>query len=280
MFNSIKTIIFGTTAHQYPNLPFSLSNDYISRIWLFSALFLVGILAILIPAYYFDPRLLNGVSVWSKPIKFSISLIIHFLTLTFLAQLIEVKRRTAVTLTLLAYASVASMLFEQLYISIQAGRGVKSHFNFSSEFTVQMYSLMGVGAFMLVLVTFVLGIMIKKYTSDDQSGYRLGAILGLTVGSVLTLLLAGYLSSNGSHFVGGETSDANGMAVVGWSKQIGDLRVPHFFATHMMQIIPLVGIVADKLKWQARKVVVISTIVMCSLTLGIFALALSGRPLF
>ncbi|TQV89438.1 hypothetical protein [Aliikangiella coralliicola] len=280
MLNQMKGNLLSPATRVYSSLPFKLPDDYITRAWFFSGLFLVGILVILLPAYYFDSRLLDGVSVWSKPIKFSVSLSMHFFTLAILAQLIDEKRRTGLTLTLLGYAAVASMLFEQIYISVQAGRGVKSHFNFSSEFTQQMYMLMGVGALFLVLITFVLGIMIKKYASHNHPGYRLGAVLGLTVGSVLTLLFAGYLSSNGSHFVGGNVSDADGVAVVGWSKQVGDLRIAHFLATHLMQIIPIIGIVADRMKWQGRRVVVGSTIVLVAACIALFMLALSGRPLF
>lgn len=280
MLNTLRAVVLGNSPRQYSDLPFLLPSDHITRVWFLSGLFLVGFFVILLPAYYFDSRLIDGISIWSKPIKFSISLSIHFFTLAILSQLIDKKRRAGITLTLLGYTAVISMIFEQLYISIQAGRGVKSHFNFSSELTIEIYKLMGIGAFFLVLVTFVLGIMIMRYSSNKNHGYRLGAILGLTFGSVLTLILAGYLSSNGSHFVGENASDANGMAVVGWSKQVGDLRVPHFLATHLMQIIPAIGFLSDKINWHAKTVVVISTIVLCSLTIGLFLLALSGRPLF
>lgn len=280
MLNLIRAIIGDRQPQQYADLPFSLPRDHITRIWFFSALFLVGMFAILLPAYYFDPRLLNGVSVWSKPLKFSLSLSIHFFTLAFLAQLIDRQKRTALTLTLIGYAAVASMLFEQLYISVQAGRGVKSHFNFTSDLTISMYSAMGVGAFILVLVTFVLGLMIMKHALKHRPGFRLGAILGLTLGSVLTLILAGYMSASGSHLVGGNVSDANGMAVVGWSKHVGDLRIPHFLATHLMQILPVIGILADRTKLPPRTLVTISAIVLSATTIGLFVLALSGRPLF
>jgi hypothetical protein len=280
MLNQLKTILFGKNQPPFLSLPFGLPSDHMTRTLFFSGLFLIGMFAVLLSAYYFDTRLLNGVSVWSKPMKFSLSLSIHFFTLALLAQLIEKKRRAGITLTLVGYTAVASMIFEQLYISVQAGRGVKSHFNFNSDFTAQMYSLMGVAAVFLVLVAFVLGIMIMKHSSKENPGYRLGAILGLTFGSVLTLILAGYLSNNGSHFVGGNATDANGMAIVGWSKQLGDLRIPHFLATHLIQILPVIGLVADKMKWRARSVVTISTIVLSITTLGLFMLALSGRPLF
>jgi hypothetical protein len=62
---------------------------------------------------------------------------------------------------------------------------------------------------------------------------------------------------------------------------VGDLRVPHFFATHMMQTIPLAGLVADRLfPTQAAIIVVwLATAAWTALTLWLFRQALSGVPL-
>ena len=261
----------------YPNLAFRLDNDHVTRAWVMSAWFLFGILTVLLSAYYFDARLLNGVPIWAKPIKFCLSLTIHFLTLALLAQQLERERRTSFALTSVGYAAVAAMLFEQVYISLQAARGRQSHFNFETAFEQIMYVFMGVGSLLLVLVSFVLGVMIWKYTAKNNSGFRLGSILGLIIGSVLTLIFAGYMSTGASHLINATVSDANGIPLVGWSRATGDLRVPHFLATHIMQILPLAGLIFDRLKLPSRTLVIFSAVFLVLLCAALFAQALLGQ---
>ena len=52
--------------------------------------------------------------------------------------------------------------------------------------------------------------------------------------------------SKTGHWIGAPNTDVGGMPVTGWNREGGDLRVPHFFATHMMQILPLAGWLLDK----------------------------------
>lgn len=269
-----------TSQLTFPTLGLRLDNDHVTRAWVMGALFLFGVLAVLLSANYFDVRLLNGAPIWAKPIKFCVSLTIHFLTLAILAQQLDRKRRAGITLTAVGYAALAAMLFEQIYISLQAARGRRSHFNLDTDFEQMMYACMGVGSLLLVLVSFVLGVMIWRYTAKNNSGFRLGSILGLILGSVLTLVVAGYMSQGASHLVNAAISDANGIPLTGWSRITGDLRVPHFLATHLMQILPLAGLIFDRLKLPARKWVMVCALFLVMLCIALFVQALSGRPLF
>jgi hypothetical protein len=288
MFETNLTAKPESMAQYYMTLPLKLSEDNITRLWIMSGLFLLAVLAVLIPANYFDTRLLDGAPVWAKPIKFSLSLAIHFFTLAILAQQIGRKYRTGIVLTTFGYAAVASMLLEQIYISVQAGRGRHSHFNIDTVFEMVMFNLMGVGALLLVSVSFILGIMIWKYgsvrttgvTLQSNQGLRLGAILGLTLGSILTLIFAGYMSGGTSHLVGQTTADSQGLPIVGWSRTAGDLRVPHFLATHLLQILPLIGLACDRFKWPGRKIVIGSTLVLVSLSVALFVAAIAGKSVF
>ncbi len=273
--------IFRGPTKAFPALPFSLNQDPMTRLLWMSGLFLVAFCVVLLPAYVFDSRLFHGVPIWAKPIKFSLSLAIHFFTLAILAQQLDVKRRSGILLTVFGYAAVASMLFEQIYISIQAGRGRASHFNFETGFEVAMYSAMGVAAVFLVLISFILGIMIWRHgrPKGSSQGLYLGTIIGLIAGSILTLVLAGYMSSGTSHLVGEASSDANGLPLLGWSRSAGDLRISHFLATHLMQILPLIGWFCDRNKRRSSRIVWTSSLVLILACLGLFALALAGTPL-
>lgn len=44
-----------------------------------------------------------------------------------------------------------------------------------------------------------------------------------------------------NHWVGGQATDDHGLALMGWSRTGGDLRVAHFFALHGQQVIPAIG---------------------------------------
>ena len=300
MFNrEIITALF-KPAKSDPTLPFNLDDDNTTRLWIMSGLFLMAVFAVLLAAHVFDTRTLDGAPVWVKPIKFSMALGLHFLTLAILVQQINRKYRVGITLTSFGYAAVASMLLEIIYISIQAGRGRQSHFNAETALEASMYGVMGLGAFLLVAVSFVLGIMIWRYGMTNGSpetqksgsglstasslmtgsGLRTGSILGLIFGSILTLLVAGYMSGGSSHLVGQTGVDSSGLPIIGWSRTAGDLRIAHFFATHLMQILPLIGFCCDRMNLPAKKIVIVSTVGLVSLIALSFALAVRGISMF
>ncbi len=186
----------------------------------------------------FDERTFNGVSVWSKPFKFSLSLAVYFATLAWFAPLLPngyLEARKGRWLTLVP---IACAVFEMVYIVLQAGRGEASHFNNNSVFYSVMYGFMGAGAVALVSICLWMGVVILR-RSGAESPYAFAVGVGL----VLTFLLGGgfggYLGEHMSHWVGGTQSDANGVWLMKWSRDGGDLRVAHFFGMHAMQVLPL-----------------------------------------
>jgi len=58
----------------------------------------------------------------------------------------------------------------------------------------------------------------------------------------------------------------------------GDLHVPHFFATQLMQIIPVTGLIADRFSQRPRLVVVIASIIGVGMVAFTFLQALRGQP--
>jgi len=284
LFSSIKNSL-RLSPVEYPQLHFGLShhfdNDRFSRVCLMAALFSLAMLAIILPAYYFDNRVLNDAPIWAKPIKFSLALALHFLTLLILAQQLERKRRAGPTLTFFAYAGVASMLVEIIYITIQASRGRQSHYNHETGLEDLMYGVMGIGAVFLVLASFVLGLMIWRYGKKEGAGLRLGSILGLILGSALTLHYAMTMANmpSGTHLVGQVITYAK-LPIFGWSLEVGDLRIPHFIATHMMQILPLAGWLLDWRKLPSKWFVSLLAILLTGWSAWIFVLALEGQPAF
>lgn len=226
-----------------------------------------------------EERLLNGINLWIKPLKFQLSVAVHMATLAVLTSLAAASWRDGWLLRVTAWATVAATAFEIAYITGQAARGEHSHFNVDTPLESAMYALMGIGAVTLIAAALILGIVIlRRPAAGLAPGLRWGAGLGLILSFVLTLIVAGYMSSSGSHWVGGTGTDAGGLPVTGWARDGGDLRVPHFFATHMMQVLPVVGWAADR--WTRRPVaaVLAAAVLGCLVTGVTFAQALMGLP--
>ena len=90
------------------------------------------------------------------------------------------------------------------------------------------------------------------------------------------------MSSREGHWVGTATSDRDGVAFLGWSTTVGDLRIAHFLGLHAMFIIPLAGWAAHR-KWgdrpMAARVTWAVTVLWVGLIVSTFTNALAGNPL-
>jgi hypothetical protein len=232
-------------------------------------------------AYGLDDRLLHGVSVWSKPLKFQAALGLHFATLLVLAPLLSNGARQSRTLRWSMLAAASMAVFEIAYMTLQAARGRASHFNIDTPLEQTLYSLMGVGATVMVIGSFLFGLLVwrsRPAETDGRSNLRMGAALGVMAGSLLTLAIGGYLGSQTSHWIGGDLTDATGLPLTGWSTTGGDLRPAHFLATHMMQVLPVLGLLADRLRMPVATTWIAAAAYVAA-TLATAALAVMGMPL-
>ncbi len=257
-------------------------HDPAIRQWLLTAWFMAAVTLVLIPPALVDVRTLDGVGVWVKPLKFAIALVLHFVTMAMLALFLTRENRQSRRFARLVHWSIGFALFEIGYLAYQAARGRHSHFNFDTGFETGMYALMGVGATLLTVVPFIMGLWLRRQGDDDGSGTRLGVLLGLLVAPVLTLIATGYMSSVAySHSVGAAAGNDVGMPVLGWSRVTGDLRPSHFVALHALQILPLTGVLADRIApRRARALVWTAAALLTLATLALFTQALLGRPLW
>jgi hypothetical protein len=83
----------------------------------------------------------------------------------------------------------------------------------------------------------------------------------------------------GGHWVGGTVSDAGGMWLMGWSRDGGDLRVAHFFATHAMHVVPLAALGCSMVFGrEARAPVHVAALAYIGLVALTFIQALMGQP--
>ncbi|MBH0239025.1 hypothetical protein [Methylobrevis albus] len=225
-----------------------------------------------------DDRLLQGVPVWSKPLKFAVSFTVLFATLALAEQRLSPAWRGSWTLRLTTAVMAAAMIGEMAYIIAMAAQQTASHYNVATPFTALMYSLMGVGALALVAGVAVFGLAaLRDAGARLAPGLRWGIGWGFLLSAGLTLVTAGYMGSAGTH-VGTQLAGAATLPLFGWSASVGDIRPAHFLALHAMQVLPLAGLLADRnaipvhrLRWVA--------LAYTALTAAVFAQALAGLPL-
>lgn len=242
---------------------------------------LIGLsLAPTLMAMAMDPRDFLGENVWLKPVKFQIALTLYLLTLAVFARWLPAGMTARRSYRVYAGMVVFAVIAELVWIGGAAMYGTASHFNVSNPFMQSIYGLMGMFAVLLTSATLVYGVAIwRNPRTGLTSPLHLSIALGLVLTFVLTLVVAGTLASQSGHLVGTPVSGST-VPVLGWSREVGDLRVPHFFATHALHGLPVVGLAAALLprRW-AVPAVWAAAVAFTAFVAASFAGALAGLPL-
>lgn len=243
---------------------------------------LIGLsLAPTLLAMAIDPKEFLGENIWLKPIKFQIALTLYLLTLAFLARWLPAgmtaRRSYRVYSGLVIFAIVA----ELIWIGGAAMYGTASHFNVSNPFLQSIYGLMGALAVLLTSATLVQGIAIWRNRRTGLSpALHLSIALGLVLTFGLTLIVAGTLASQSGHLIGTPVSGAR-VPVLGWSREVGDLRVAHFFATHALHVLPVAALLSGAVLPQRWGVPAVwaAALLFTAFVAATYAGALAGLPL-
>lgn len=228
-----------------------------------------------------DDRTLYDVNVWDKPLKFELSTGLFLLMASWVFTRLPAGWRHTLAGRYVIWAGIGATLFEVGYIAFQASRGEASHFNFSSGFTIAMYSLMGVGAVILTSTALIQGVGVLRHDAGDAPAFRRALGWGLVLTFLLGTFTGAWMSSQlTGHWVGGPASDAGGLPFLGWSTTAGDLRPPHFLGIHAAQILPVAALIllaiAPK---QAGWLTTLAILAYVALTVAVFFQAVSGLPL-
>ena len=215
----------------------SSPNAQLTRLTLLVALAGLPVMA----AYGLDDRVFQGDNIWLKPLKFHLALAVYTGTLALFAMLLPEgsfgSRRWRIYIGVVA----ACILAELLWIGGAAALGTGSHFNQSGVWAA-LYGVMGVAAVTLTSLSFAMGLVFWRHRADPL---MLAVALGLVLTFVLTVPVAGTMSSGAGHLVGTPVTDAR-FPLMGWSMEVGDLRLPHFLATHAMHVVPLAGLTGSR----------------------------------
>jgi hypothetical protein len=232
----------------------------------------LALLALMFIIAQFDHRQLLGINLWTKPVKFAISIAIYCLTWPLLLQYLPFERLKK----RFAHFTVFAMMFEMLAIATQAARGQLSHYNTSGVYNALMFAIMGIVIVSQTLFALYIGIMFFKVKAQQLTPALLWAIrLGIITACVFAFE-GGIMASRLAHTVGAADGGA-GLPLFNWSRIAGDLRIAHFMGLHALQIVPLF-VVFSGFK-NARPAVIFALMYFVVVSL-LFYNAMLGRPLF
>jgi hypothetical protein len=238
-----------------------------------------------------DPRLVSGVSAWLKPAKFAASIALTAPMLAWiLGQMTGARaRRLHVAGTVIGVVAA----LELVIITVQAARGVPSHFNGATLVDGLLFSIMGAAISVLWLAELYLTVRAFRHTFATGVrtwGIRLGLVGTLAGGAVGYLmpvptpaqraaLAAGQRPTMlGAHSVG-VPDGGPGLPVTRWSTEGGDLRVPHFIGLHALQVLPFAALVLERRRRRASaRPIVALGVGWIGLTLVALAQALRAQP--
>ncbi|MBB4985562.1 uncharacterized membrane protein YhaH (DUF805 family) [Streptomyces sp. SFB5A] len=193
-----------------------------------------------------DDRMLVGVPIWTKPFKFSVSFVAYGLSLAWMLSLLPRGRRAGWWAgTVLTVASVVEMVL----ITLQVVRGTQSHFNQATPFDTAVFQIMGGTVAVLWLCALVIAVLLLRARILDRAmawAVRLSSLIalaGAAVGFLMVRPTPEQLATDNPTIVGahsvGVPDGGPSMPITGWASNGGDLRIPHFFGMHALQLLPL-----------------------------------------
>jgi hypothetical protein len=265
---------FSMTATQSLQADFS-SNTAFAK----TGLFMLALSLPVLIALAIDTREFQDQNVWIKPLKFQLSLALHLLTLAWFAQFLPQTFTARRGYRMYSYVVIFSILAEVAWIDGAAMFATASHFNFDSPAMIFIYSIMGVFAVILTSPALVYGVIILR--KPQLTPFEIASGIALCLTFVLTVIVAGKLSSSGGHFVGMPSAANLTVPVIGWSREVGDLRVAHFFATHTMHFLPALAVVLSLALGNTRlkQANYGAALIYVAFVAVVFVQALNGLPL-
>jgi len=203
-----------------------------------------------------DDRILMGVNVWLKPLKFSVSIFIFIITYGFLISLYPYSKKK---ISILTGITAWTFLVELLIIICQGARGVKSHYNMETPLDALMFASLGILVSVNILLMVLMAIDAIRLKLKSSKTIQWSIVLGWLI-ALIGSWVGGDMIRQMSHNVGIADGGA-GLPGLNWSTIAGDLRVAHFFGLHAIQLIPLFAFVVTKIfKEQTKKQIATVTI--------------------
>ena len=235
------------------------------RLALFALLLWAAMLPTLL-ALGLDDRLLRGVSLWAKPLKFMASLGLFAMTTAWFVGLLPAERQRSRVVGFIAWTILTAASMEIAYICVQAALGQASHFNFSDKLHQLLYAAMGLCALAMTATQPVLAWQIARHGRPEVDAvWRAAAVAGLVMTFVLGAGAGGLLSAM-------QPPAGSGMPLFGWHLAGADLRPAHFLGLHAQQLLPLAALGLGGLAPRTRR---LGLLLLCVVYLALWAAALA-----
>jgi hypothetical protein len=206
----------------------------------------IGILLIVSGLVHLVVLLMTGDS-WEgplslrKPTTFGLSFGLTLINVTLIASFLSLKDRTR---SLLIGVFSAACVLETFLVSMQAWRGVPSHFNMETPFDAAVAQTLAAGGFTLVVVIVILAVMALRDRSQLPHGLRLAIQAGL-VALVAAQIVGGVMIATGVRLVfKGDPQLA--YATGGW------LKPAHAALMHGILVLPLLAWWLSRTGWNER----------------------------
>jgi hypothetical protein len=225
-------------------------------------------LVVLVPfavGLFVDPRLITGVPAWLKPAKFAVSTAIYSLTLAWVFRALPAWPRMR---AVVGWTTTLVFAIEVAIIAAQAWRGTTSHFNVSTLLDGVLFGVMGTLILVQTIASLAVAVALwrERAFADQAMGWamRIGmtlTIVGAATGGMMTRPTAAQLEQahtthvmtvSGAHTVGAPDGGP-GLPGTGWSREHGDLRVPHFVGLHALQVLPLLVVALRRRGWSETR---------------------------
>ena len=200
-----------------------------------------------------DPRVVAGAPAWLKPFKFAVSAGVYCLTLAWVFARLPDRPRVR---RVVGRTTAVVFVLEVAIIGWQAGRGTTSHFNVATPVDGALFGVMGVAILVQTFASVAVAVALWRQRFADRClGWALRIGMSLTIAGAMTgplmtrptpaqlaqVRAGGGMPVVGAHAVGGPDGGA-GVPLTGWSRQHGDVRVPHFVGLHAIQALALVAV--------------------------------------
>ena len=210
------------------------------------AAYTVGGLLVLSGLVHLTVLLISGGS-WQgpvslrKPTTFGLSFGLTLINVTLIASLVSLSDRTR---TLLVGVFAAACVLETFLVSMQAWRGVPSHFNMETPFDAAVAQTLAVGGFALVAVIVALTVFAFRSRTPLPPAF-------------LQAIRAGLVALIGAQVAGAVMIATGVRLVVGGNPRLayasgGWLKPVHAVLMHGILVLPLLAWAISKTEWDER----------------------------